>query len=153
MEKEKGFWPISNISGFFSALYYQLSSNRAAIPSETMSKGSHLASYPASLAPISHSLPSNYCSYHLTLETPTTFFSSSPFQTNGLFQLSFPWLEVVLFRKSAHTFHTIGAISMTPCAVCTRKSHKFATKILPCNQFLCRHFWVTASSNALRSFS
>lgn len=127
MEKEKGFWPISNSSGFFSALCNQFSSNRAAIPLETMSDGSHLASYPASLAPISHSLPSNYCSYHLTLGIPKTLFSSPPIQTNGLFQPSFPWLEFVPFRKAAHTFHTIGAISMTPCAVCTRKSHKLAT--------------------------
>lgn len=51
----------------------------------------------------------------------------TPFPNKRALSAIFPMAGVVPFRKAAHAFHTIGAISMTPCAVCTRKSHKLAT--------------------------
>lgn len=76
VEEEKGIGPISNSCVVFSAPSNWLPSNRATTPLENMCRGSHSASYPTSLAPVSHPLPSNYCSFHLTSETPKDSLSS-----------------------------------------------------------------------------
>lgn len=94
MEGEKGFWPIANSCVFFSASSNRRPSDGGAIPSEKVYRGSHSASYPASLAPISHPLPSNYCSFHLT-STPKTLslqlHHPSSWQTGSSSRLSHDW--------------------------------------------------------------
>lgn len=131
MEGEKGFWPIANSCVFFSASSNRRPSDGGAIPLEKVYRGSHSASHPPSLAPISHPLPSNYCSFHLTSATPKTLSLSSfiaPLPDKLAPPTLFPMTGVCApFRKAAHTFRTVGAISMTPCAVRTRKNCKFTT--------------------------
>ena len=127
--EEKGFWPISDSCVFFSASSNQHPNNRAATPLENMYRGSHSASYPASLAAVSHPPPAIIVQFFSPQKLQRLFSSFiAPFPDRFASSALFPMARFCAsFRKATQTFHTIVAIAMMPCAVHTRKTCRLAT--------------------------